>query len=436
MSDSGRRLAREMFLEALDAVRIESVWPRRLRRDGSTLDVAGDVVDLAAFREIRVCSVGKAAWACLDALQATLGTEFPLSGGVVVSNVPPVRELDGVRAFQASHPYPDAGSLAAAEAALELVASCDEDVLVFFLVSGGGSSLLEAPAVAGATLEDLRELNRVLVGCGANIDEINAVRKHVSAVKGGRLAAASGGARLVSILISDVPDGLPATISSGPTLPDPSTVERCRDVIERYRLAPRLPAAFAAALKSGELAETPKPGDAAFDRSSSVVLLSNADVLDAAAMIAGSRGFATRRRDFDDRDIPETVDHLLEALEELRGEGGGPACILSGGEVRSPVTGDGRGGRNQAFVLHAATRIAGRETVILSGGTDGIDGNSPAAGGVCDGTTVARGRDQGLDAGEAFARSDSFGYLDRLGDAVVTGPQQNNLRDLRMLFVR
>ncbi|MEE9233961.1 MAG: DUF4147 domain-containing protein, partial [Candidatus Acidoferrales bacterium] len=336
----------------------------------------------------------------------------------------------------------------------------------FFLISGGGSALVEKPlgfaplgvapldklGVSAALrqgrqdkpleksvrLEDITELNRVLVRCGASIDEINAIRKHLSAIKGGRLAEAAAKAHKVTLLLSDVPEGRLATVASGPTLPDPTTVETCYQVAERYDLLARFPASIRQLFEQKKLKETPKPGAEAFQRSQVFLVASNRDVLHAAHRAAGARGFVAEcDNTCDDWEFRRAAECLLGRLEQMRRENPNqPVCLIAGGEVLVKVTGDGVGGRNQALVLECIEKIAGRPVAILSAGTDGIDGNSPAAGAVGDGDTLARAQALGLDPSDSMQRSDSFHFFDALGDTLRTGPTHNNLRDLRLLLAR
>lgn len=433
-----KELAREIFLEVLEEVDVARAFDRKLELRGGVLHFGTESVNLEGFEHIWVVSFGKAAWATFDALLEALGEPYRPDRGIVVSNVPPRAVLQGFQAFHAGHPVPNANSQAAAQAILQMLGEADEHTLVFLLISGGGSALVETPLEDNLTLDDMQKLNRLLVGCGASIDEINAVRKHLSAVKGGRLAAAGARAHKVTFLLSDVPEGRPATIASGPTLPDPTTVATCYEVAERYRLLERFPPAIRELFEKKALRETPKQGDPAFARSQSLVLLSNHDVRHAAHRAAGARGFVAQcEMSCDDWPLERAADCLFGELERMRQSNPGqPVCLVSGGEILVEVTGDGQGGRNQAFVLRAVERIAGKETAVLSAGTDGIDGNSPAAGAVADGATLDRARAKKMDANDFHRRSDSFHFFEALGDAIVIGPQQNNLRDLRLLLAR
>jgi len=457
-----KELAREIFFATLEDVAVPRLFERKLTRQGSVLHFGTENVDLAAFKVIWVISFGKAAWAMFRALADVLGERYRPARGIIVSNLPPQRVFHGFMAYQASHPYPNYYSQVAADAILENLRGADEKTLICFLISGGGSALVESPLEKSVTLEDVIALNRVLVGCGASIDEINSIRKHLSAVKGGRLAEAAAKAHQVTLLLSDVSEGNPATIASGPTLPDPTTIEMCTVVAERYNLLGKFPPAIRELFEKKKLKETPKPGAAAFETSQVFVVGSSRDVLHAAHRQAGARGFrAECEMSCDDAPLASAAECLFASLERMQRENpGAPVAVISGGEILCPVTGDGRGGRNQAFVLHAVERLAGspsyapegsgasegREVAVLSAGTDGIDGNSPAAGAVADGETLARAREMkvldpsapGLRASPAdyFRRSDSFSFFSALDDTLMTGPLENNLRDLRLLLTR
>ncbi len=433
-----KELAQEIFLATLAEVDVVRAFARKVERRGSVLHFGGERIDLARFERIWVVSFGKAAWATYEVLCTVLGERHQPQRGVVASNVPPRAIPEGFAAFHAGHPVPTEQSLAAAEAILGLLQKADEKTLVFFLISGGGSALVEKSLGKNLTLDDMQALNRVLVECGASIDEINAIRKHLSVIKGGRLRAAAGKAHTVTFLLSDVPEGKLATIASGPTLPDPTTVETCYAVAARYQLAAEFPPAIRELFEKKALRETPKEGAEAFKRSQTFLLLSSHDVLHAAHRAAGAHGFlAECELCCDDWELAKAADCLFGHLEAMERENPGqPVCLISGGEILSRVTGEGQGGRNQAFVLHCAEKIAGREAAVLSAGTDGIDGNSPAAGAVADGQSLYRAQERGLDAGDYFRRSDSFHFFKVLGDAILTGPQQNNLRDLRLLLAR
>jgi glycerate 2-kinase len=293
------------------------------------------------------------------------------------------------------------------------------------------------PLDPNISLQDVQRLHRLLVHCGAPIDEINAVRKHLSAVKGGRLAAAAPGAMKLSLGVTDVPQGRESALASGPTLPDPTTVADACRVIERYGLLEKLPPAIRAKFQHPEtIPETPKAGDAAFARARFVMLLGMRDLFHRAHRAAEERDCVTIcDNTTDDWPIDNASDFLLAELKKLRASRPGRrVAVIADGEVISPVTGNGIGGRNSAFVLSCVEKIAGQNVAALSAGTDGKDGSSPAAGAVADGKTLERARAAGLDPGEYFRRCDSYNFFRALGDAVETGPTNNNLRDLRILL--
>ena len=337
----------------------------------------------------------------------------------------------------AGHPVPDEGSFAAGRAILDLLATVNERTLVFFLLSGGGSALIEQPLDPAAGLEDMQALNRLLVTCGGSIDEINAVRKHLSAVKGGRLAVAASGAMKITLGVTDVPEGRESALASGPTLPDPTTVTDACGVIGRYGLLAKLPAPIRARFERPEtIPETPKAGNPAFRRTLFQILLGRDDLFHPAHRAAEAAGFVTVcDNTTDDWPVGHAADFLLAQLVELkRANPARPAAVIADGEVSSPVTGNGVGGRNSAFVLHCVDKIAGQRVAVLSAGTDGIDGSSPAAGAVADGETSPRAHSMELDPDDYFRRSDSYTFFRELGDAIETGPTGNNLRDLRIFL--
>jgi len=436
-----KKQAREIFREALASMDIAEAMQRKLDRTGSSLSIGGTAIDLRRFHRIRAVAMGKASFAMARGLAELLAPEYAVEGILVTPHIA-LRSAEtvpgGFRAISAGHPVPDKGSAAAALAILDLLHSCDGDTLVFFLLSGGGSALVEMPVDSNISPADLQELHRLLIACGAPIDEINAVRKHFSAVKGGRLASAAGAATKVTLGISDVPVGRETTLASGPTLPDPTTVRDVRRVIDRYALGAKLPVSIRSKLTSGdtEMAETPKAGDAAFARSHFALLLDEHSLRHSAHRAAQARGFVTLcDNSADDWPVEKACDYLLEILARVaRANPGRPVAVIAGGELSSPVTGDGIGGRNSAFVLDSVEKIAGSRFAVLSAGTDGIDGSSPAAGAVADGQTLARARDTGIDPRDFARRCDSYSFFRLLDDAVVTGPTGNNLRDLRILI--
>lgn len=306
--------------------------------------------------------------------------------------------------------------------------------LVVFLLSGGGSSIVEKPIDDEISLDDLIATYRALVHSGAPIAEINAVRKHLSAVKGGRLAQAAFPAQQVSLLVSDVPDSTSDALASGPTMPDSTTVEDCYRIAEKYGLLKQFPPSTRELFERQALEETPKSDDPAFHRARWWPVLTNQTAIEEASMAAERAGFIVHvDNSCDDWDYEKAASYLLQRVRELRKQFS-PVCLISGGEVTVKVTNGGVGGRNQQFALACAEKIAGENITVLSAGTDGVDGNSPATGAIADGTTLERARSRGLDARAALAKFDAYPFFSALGDAIETGPTGNNLRDLRILL--
>jgi len=430
-----KQLARQIFHETLAAIDIAATMQRKLRRAGTRLLCDGKILDLREFDKLRVVAIGKAAHEMVDGLAQVLAP-FLRFEGVVSAPTAPRKPLPGMKYFVGGHPIPNEESWRAAEAILALLKKCDEKTLAFFLLSGGGSALVELPLDPGQTLEDLQQMYRVLVTCGAPIYAINAVRKHLSAVKGGRLTMAAGRATKLTIAISDVPRDYESDIASGPTLPDFSLIPYVEQIIEKYGLEEKAPITVRRWIDGGKIPETPKGEEPAFTNAHFLLLLGMDDLFHPAHHAAEARGCAACcDNSTDDWPVDLAAEFLLEQLENLKSENPGRrVALIADGEVSSPVTGNGIGGRNSAFVLACVERIAGKKIAVLSAGTDGIDGNSPAAGAVADGETLEMARAIGLDPADAFRRSDAFTLFARLDELIVTGPTGNNLRDLRILI--
>ena len=427
-----------IFRQTLAAIDIPLSMRRKLSRAGSLIFVNGAPFDLAPYERICAISIGKASVAMARGLAELLSPDFRAQGIVVAPTVA-VGLPEGFRAIVAGHPVPNEGSFAAGIAIHDLLAATDHKTLVFYLLSGGGSSLVEFPLNRSVTLEDMQTLNRLLVTCGASIDEINAVRKHLSAVKGGRLAVAAAAAMKITLAVTDVPEGQESALASGPTLPDPTTVSNACEVVRRYDLLTKLPPAIRTQFEHPDsIPETPKAGNPAFDprRSAIQILLGRHDLFHAAHRASESAEFITVcDNSTDNWPVQDSVDFLLALLQsQKRDNPGKSVAVIADGEVSSPVTGNGVGGRNLAFVLDCVNKIAGLKIAVLSAGTDGVDGSSPAAGAVVDGETLTHAQNLGLDPVDFFRRSDSYTFFQRVGDTIETGPTGNNLRDLRILL--
>lgn len=427
--------AQRIFRNTLAAIDIPKILAHKMDRRGSQIRVQKTRIDLREYREIVAIAFGKAAFGMAQGLAAILTPDYPIDGILVVPSKPE-NPLPGWTTFIGGHPLPNAQSFKAGRAILDRLARCDERTLIFFLISGGGSALVEQPLDPGVSLEDFQKLNAALVTCGAPIEEINVVRKHLSAIKGGQLAAAAPRSMKVTFGISDVPLGQETALASGPTLPDPSTVAEAGEIVQQYGLVDKFPPAVRRMFDHHRLRETPKPGDPSFARAHFDLLLGEHELLHAAHHACEAEGYICLCDwSADSWPLEKAADHLLAMLEShKRANPGHRVAILADGEVISPATGKGVGGRNLAFVLTCVPKIAGKTITVLSAGTDGIDGNSPAAGAVADGESLARAKAAGLEPADFLRRSDAYHFFAPLGDAITTGPTGNNLRDLRILL--
>ncbi len=427
-----RDTAREIFRHALAEASIAKAFSRHVHCERGVLRVCEDLYDLQAYSRVLVISIGKAGHTMAEALTEQVG-ESSLEG-IVACSVEPPAQMRGFRYFRGGHPTPNAESIRAANAIRKALDAQTAASLVLFMLSGGGSSIVEQPIDDEISLDDLIATYRALVHSGAPIAEINAVRKHLSVVKGGRLAQAAFPAQQVSLLVSDVPDDTPDALASGPTMPDSTSVEDCYHIAERHGLLHQFPASTRELVERHALEETPKSDDQAFYRSRWWTVLSNQTAVEQASAAAKGAGFAVHvDNSCDDWDYELAADYLLKSLRELRKQSP-HVCLISGGEVTVKVTSGGLGGRNQQFALSCAGKIAGENITVLSAGTDGVDGNSPAAGAVADGSTTTRARSSGLEALAALEKFNAYPFFSALGDAIETGPTGNNLRDLRILL--
>ncbi|MGH7388423.1 MAG: glycerate kinase type-2 family protein [Candidatus Rokuibacteriota bacterium] len=426
-----RQAAVAIWQAALAAADVAPRVQRALRVGGRTLTAGAARFDLDRTRRLLVLGCGKASGAMALAVEGVLGDRIT-DGFVVVKDGyrAPTRR---VQLAEAGHPVPDARGQAAASRILRLAHEAAIGDLVIFLISGGGSALTPAPAPP-VTLDDKQAVTRLLLAAGATIDELNAVRKHLSLLKGGQLARAAAPARILTLILSDVVGDPLDVIASGPTAPDPTTFGGALEVLARRGVAARAPASVRDRLEAGrrgELEETPKPGDPMFERVANLVIGNNALVVDAAAERARALGYAphvlTRALQGEARDVARDLLERARALTP-------PACLVAGGETTVTVGGGGRGGRCQEFALAAALALgAGEPMVALAAGTDGTDGPTDAAGGLADAGTAARGRAAGLDAARSLQDNDAHTFLAATGDLVVSGPTNTNLLDLYLV---
>jgi glycerate 2-kinase len=426
-----RDCARDIFRAALAEASISKAFARHVHCERGILRVRDDLYDLHSYPRVLVISLGKAGHTMVEALSEQVGSSFE---GIVASSIEPATQLRGFRYFRGGHPTPNAESIRAASAMLRALEGQPASALVIFMISGGGSSIVEKQIDDEISLDDLITTYRALVHSGAPIAEINTVRKHLSAVKGGRFAQAAFPAQQVSLLVSDVPDNMPDALASGPTMPDSTTTEDCYRIADKYELLKQFPQSTRELFEHHSLEETPKSDDPAFAGARWWTVLSNQTAIDAASIAAERAGFFTQfDNSCDDWDYERAAEYLLGRLREFRKQCS-PVCLICGGEVTVKLTDGGVGGRNQQFALACAQKIAGENITVLSAGTDGVDGNSPAAGAVVDGSTMDRAHSRGLDARAALAKFDAYPFFKELGDAIEIGPTGNNLRDLRILL--
>ncbi len=438
-NDRMRQKAESIFRAGLEAVAPGRAVLSHLQRVGNELRFGTWKHSLAAGK-ILVLGAGKAAAPMAAAVEELLGDK--IAGGVVVVKYGHGEPLKRIDLVEAGHPIPDDSGVRGADQLAELLSGLAAEDLVIFLISGGGSALLPAPA-PGLTLGDKTAVTDLLLRSGAAIEEINAVRKHLSRLKGGSLARLAAPAQVVSLILSDVVGDRLDVIASGPTAADESTFQTAWEVLGRYALREKLPPRVRRHLErglAGEIPDTPKPGDPLFDRVRNLLVGNNFRALSAAAVEAQALGFEplilSATMTGETRHVAAV--HAAIAREVLASGNPRPAplCLLSGGETTVTVRGSGKGGRNQEFALAAAIEIAELPGVtLLSAGTDGTDGPTEAAGAFAAGTTLARARRQGLDPRRALDDNDAFPFFEALGDLFVTGPTRTNVMDLRIVLV-
>ena len=471
--DALHATATGIFTGAIEASNISSAFDRRIRIEGNMLhrllpDGSGpETINLSSYKRILVIALGKAASPMLEVLLNRMKRRKGLRG-ICCSNQLPKRRSWRFRYFEGGHPTPNEESFAAARAALVMLRKARKDTLIFFLISGGGSAMFDLPIDPKISLDDTIAFHQLLLASGAPISEVNTLRKHFSAVKGGRLAIAAPDAAKISLLVPDVPLRSLDALSSGPTSPDHSTVAEVRELLDKYHLAPKLPASIRTFFEREDLPESPgnkgwrppffpKISIHGFSPARSItaaasmsgeetpfrdsvfeILLSSHDLAENARTLAEKAGFhVVVDNTCDDWDYADAARYLMERFDALRAVHP-RLCLISVGEVT--VTMDrtpGAGGRNQQFVMACALELEsypGERLTVLSAGSDGIDGNTQSAGAVADPTTVTRAHAFGFHLKSSLAAFDACPMFTALGDAVVTGPTGQNLRDLRLLL--
>ncbi len=430
-----RRQALRIFRAALRAADPAEAVLRHVRLNGETLVAARRRYRLSDFQNIYVVGAGKASTGMARAVERLLGRR--IRGGLINTKYGYGAALRRIEVNECGHPVPDAKGEAGAARIAKFAAGAGADDLIICLISGGASALLPL-AAPPVTLEEKRQTTRLLLECGADIHEINCVRKHISAIKGGQLARLAYPATVLALVLSDVIGDDLDVIGSGPTVPDSSTCDDARAVFKKYGIWEKAPTAVRERLASSD-AETPKPGGPIFDRVQNLIVGSNRLALDAAAREARALGFHPLLLSACVQGEAREVARVHSAIaREIRTTGHplrAPACVLSGGETTVTIRGTGLGGRNQEFALAAALDIAGLDNVvILSAGTDGTDGPTDAAGAIADGSTIARARAAGLNAAAHLANDDSYRFFDSLGDLIKTGPTGTNVADIQVVL--
>jgi glycerate 2-kinase len=436
-----RRDALAIFRAALRAADPAEAVRRHFRRDGETLIAGEKKYDLRAFQEIYVVGAGKASALMAAAVERLIGRR--ISGGLVNVKYGHGASLRRVAIHECGHPTPDDAGVEGARRIAAIAQRAGADDLVVCVISGGGSALMPLPADP-VTLGDKQATTKLLLDCGASIHEINAVRKHISAIKGGQLARLAAPATVLALLLSDVIGDSLDTIASGPVAPDESTFTDARAVLTRYGLLDRVPASVRSRIEAGvagAIADTPKPGDPAFRRVRNLVVGSNRLAVDAAAVRARELGYRTMVLstfvEGETRDVARVHAAIAREIASSNRPLRVPACVISGGETTVTVRGDGLGGRNQEFALAAAIDLDGVEGALaMSGGTDGTDGPTDAAGAWATGATIAAARNLGLDPRAFLARNDSYRFFTEVGGLVKTGPTRTNVMDVRIVLVR
>ena len=434
------QFATAIFEAGIRAVAPEACVARHLRVSGNQLNVCGADVDLDRIRNIYVAGAGKASAAMAREVETLLGPR--IHAGVVVTKYGHGLPLKYCRVMEAGHPVPDAAGMTGTAALLEMVSQAGPDDLVLCLISGGASALTPAPA-DGISLTDKQETTRQLLACGATIHEINTIRKHLSRIKGGQLCAAAKGARVVSLILSDVIGDNLDIIGSGMTAPDTGYFRDCRAILERHQAwgkAPELVRNRIIAGMDGRIPDTPKPGDPVFSRVTNQVVGSLSDALSAAETKARHLGFTpvilSSMIQGEARDAAKVLCAIAREVRQSGRPAKPPVCLLGGGETTVTLRGNGKGGRNMELALAGAMALQGTSGILLlSAGTDGTDGPTDAAGAFADGDTVSRAQILGLSAEKHLAENNAYPFFLALDDLLVTGPTRTNVMDMQILLI-
>ena len=435
-----RHHARQIFQAGLQAVDPVEAIIRHVTLNGDVLCISDRQFNLKDYDRILVVGAGKAVAPMAKAVEDLLGNR--ISDGVIVVKDEHGLPLKKIKICEASHPVPDERGVQGTEEILSLVETAGKRDLIICLISGGGSALLIAPA-GDISLEDKQNATKLLLACGATIHEFNTVRKHLSRAKGGRLAQMAYPATVTSLILSDVVGDDLDVIASGPTVPDSSTFNDAEQILKGYGIWDQLTPSVRNHIEkgtSGQIEDTPNSNDVVFQQCSQVLVGTNLQALKAAGQEARKLGYRplilSSKVEGEAREVARFYTAIAREILSSENPLKPPACVLAGGETTVTITGEGRGGRNQEFALAAALTIAGLDNVVvLSGGTDGTDGPTDAAGAIADGTTVARALEKSLDPKDFLRRNDSYSLFQHLEDLLMTGPTRTNVMDIYMMLL-
>jgi len=436
-----RKEALDIFQASLKAVDPITAVKRFLVRKDDAIIVQGKSFKLNSFDGVYLIGFGKAAASMARGVEEVLGDD--LRAGIINVKYDHRDKVSAkIKINEAGHPVPDEAGILGAREIIEFLKQRGERDLVICVISGGGSAIFPLPC-EGITLAEKQEITRLLLACGADIKEINAIRKHISQVKGGQLSRIAQPATLITLILSDVIGDPLDSISSGPTSPDQTTFDDCNAILEKYLLLGKIPPAVERHLKSGiqkKIPDTPKHGDPAFTKTHNVIVGSNWEAVLAAKGFAERLGYTTMiLSTFIEGETKDVARVHAAIAKEIRKTGhpiAAPACIISVGETTVTIRGKGLGGRNQEFVLAAAMDLRSMENiVILSAGTDGTDGPTDAAGAIADGETMARASQIGMKALAYLQNNDSYHFFERLDDLIKTGPTKTNVMDIRIMLI-